>query len=151
LSTANKSLRNTFPLSTKAKILIVDDNRYNRKILRNALLEANKNLAKNFDIVEGRDGLDILNFVVEDKKNFNSIKCIFTDEVMDYIDGSRTIELLKHMESNNKILKIFTISVLNMEDEGLMEIIKARGADYILKKPLVNRDLEVIIEKVFAN
>ena len=151
MSTANKSLRNTFPLSTKAKILIVDDNRYNRKILRNALLEANKNLAKNFDIVEGRDGLDILNFVVEDKKNFNTIKCIFTDEIMDYIDGSRTIELLKHMESNNKIKKIFTISVLNVEDEGLNEIIKARGADYILKKPLVNRDLEVIIEKVFEN
>jgi len=150
LNSNNKNSRSIIPLSTKPKILIVDDNRYNRKILRNSILEANKILRKNFDIVEGKDGLDILNFIVEDNKNFNTIKCIFTDEAMDYIDGSRTIELLKHMESNNKIKKILTVSVLNSEDEGLKEIIISRGADHILNKPLINGEVRKLIERAFS-
>jgi len=119
--------------------------------MRNIIIEANKNIGKNFDIVEGRDGLDILNFVIEDNKNFNSIKCIFTDEVMDYIDGSRTIELLKNMENNNKIKKIFTISVLNAEEELHKETIISRGADFIVNRPLIITDFEKILDKVFSN
>ena len=94
--------------------------------------------------------MDILNFVVEDNKNFNSIKCIFTDEIMEYIDGSKSVELLRQMEINNKIKKIYTVSVLSIEDEELKEGISSRGVDYIISKPLLSNEMEKIIERVFS-
>ena len=93
--------------------------------------------------------MDILNFVVEDNKNFNSIKCIFTDEIMEYIDSSKSVELLRQMEINNKIKKIYTVSVLSIEDEELKEGISSRGVDYIISKPLLSNEMEKIIESFF--
>lgn len=133
----NKSIASSFheKNSTKPKILVVDDNQHIRssvaKILKDVLLSNDKV----FDIIEAQDGIDILKHVMEDQKNRNLIKCVFTDECMEYMNGSQTIEIIRTMEQLNKIKKVNIVCITSFEDEYNRELILNKGADYIMEKP----------------
>jgi len=72
------------------KILIIDDHKLIRESLVFLIKKALKNLKMNnyFEIIEGCDGVDMLNFLIKYQTKENEIKCIFTDENMEYINGS---------------------------------------------------------------
>jgi len=53
--------------------------------------------------LEGSDGIDTLKFIMDDQKNNNMIKCIITDELMEFVDGSLSISILRQLEKENKI------------------------------------------------
>jgi len=119
----------------RPKILIVDDT----QPLRSSLSKLIKNVLvcyeKNFEIIEAQDGIDILKHVMEDQKNRNLIKCIFTDESMEYMNGSDAIEIIRSMENQNLIKRVNIICVTSFEDEDNREFILSKGADYIVEKP----------------
>jgi CheY-like chemotaxis protein len=129
----------------KYKILIVDDHTFIRSSLKINLekILRDQNIT-NIEIIEGKDGVDIINLVIKDQENNNLIKCVFSDENMEYINGSEAFEILKNLESKNKIKKIPLCSVTAHEDT---ENLNAKSSKYkaifdkILLKPCSQHDL----------
>jgi len=68
--------------------MIVDDNKFIREslpvLVKNILKSYNK--INEYEVIEGSDGVDILSVLIDDQKNNNLLKCILTDENMEYIN-----------------------------------------------------------------
>ena len=132
----------------KFKFLVVDDNQPIRFSLINLLKEIFFSYDKSFDIIEAMDGIDILKIIMEDQKNGNLIKCIFTDESMEYLDGSQAIEMIRKMENRNRITRCNIVTVSSFEDEFNKREILAKGADYFIEKPCRKCDLINILSEL---
>jgi len=123
-------------LERKDKILIVDDNHYNCESTKNILKKVLKEACSELEIIVGSDGADIIYYVIEDQSKGNEIKCIITDENMEYINGSDAIKIIRNMERLNKIKFVNIISLTGNEDlDSNYELIKA-GAQAVFCKPL---------------
>jgi response regulator RpfG family c-di-GMP phosphodiesterase len=96
----------------------------------------------NYDILEGEDGSDLINLVLDDTENL--IKIIFTDENMTEIEGSDAIRAIKKIKEKNCI-KI--ISITSLEDEHSVSKVMKCGADRVLRKP-ANK---MVLEEVFSH
>lgn len=129
-------LTNSINTSTdnRNKILIVDDAETIRKSLRR-VLNSDKELNKDFQIIEAKDGIEILSIVMKDQTEGNKIKIIITDENMEYMTGSNAISILRQLEKENKIRPIYIVSLTAFTDESTKDEIMRKGADYILYKP----------------
>lgn len=135
-------------LSNKPRILIVDDSEFIRKAVH--YLISKSLLFKDFLIIEGKDGIDILNYVIEDQAQGSFIKIIITDENMEYFSGSYAISLLRKLERNKKIKRIFVVSLTAFIDEDNRKNILEKGADMIVAKPLSNAMLKSIYDKYMS-
>ena len=87
----------------------------------------------NFRILEGSDGIDLLNFLRLDKDY--KIKYIFTDENMEYLNGSEAVKLITKFEADNKIKNFNIISITTFDDEETRKNILNSGINSILSKP----------------
>jgi len=101
----------------------------------------------NYKIVEAQDGIDLLKKIKDDQKKNNKIKCVFTDEKMDYMDGSTSVAIIRDMEKRNKIKKVNVVSVTSFEDESNKDFIMKSGIDFIIKKPCSKMMVTNILEK----
>jgi len=121
----------------KNKILIIDDHKLIRESLVILIKKALKNLNKtdHFEIIEGCDGVDILCNLIKDQTTENQIKCVVTDENMEYINGSEAITIIRKLEKAKKIKNIVIASITAFEDEFNRNKIKESGANIILSKP----------------
>jgi signal transduction histidine kinase/PleD family two-component response regulator len=107
------------------KILIVDDNLRNRKILKELLPE------KFFRIDEAKNGIEALEKLNEN----NKYDLILLDYHMPYIDGIETIiNIRSRLKISNKELPIILMSNSN-DDESLNYKCKEIGVNEILVKP----------------
>lgn len=127
--------------------LVIDDNLHLRNSIRNLLKLTLKNMKlkqkidKEFEIIEGCDGIDALKYVID--SNINSrIKGIFIDENMEYMNGSEAIKIIKNFQNVNKINTFNIVTVTAFEDPVTRSNIKKAGVDYILQKPLNKHNLE---------
>ncbi len=133
-------------IQVKQKILICDDCASIVSSISN-LIKRNNYLINKFDIVESFDGIESLYQVYQDQIKGNLIKILFIDENMEYLIGSKTIEIIRDLEKHNKIRKIYIISLTAFIDEWNVADIKAKGADMVLFKPLNSAVLGEIIEQ----
>ena len=126
--------------------LVVDDNKHIRLAIKNNLIKAllilNPNLS--YKIIEGYDGVDILRYIIDDQIE-NKIKCVFTDENMEYINGSEAIRILHDLEKRNKIKKCFLVSITSHEDEYSNQMIYNAGVDLIIPKPISKNNMIKIL------
>jgi len=60
----------------------------------------------------------------------NKIKCILTDENMEYINGSEAVQILRNLEKKKKIKAITIASVSAFEDEIIKSCLIKAGVDY---------------------
>ena len=127
-------------------ILVIDDNQIIRKSVKFLLQEIFKANGKSFRILEGSDGVDTLKMVIDDQKLKNSIKCIFSDEKMEYFDGSKSISIIRELENLNKIKRVNFVSITSYDDNMNKNIIKNCGADYVVQKPCSRSSLINILE-----
>lgn len=127
---------------------MVDDNQIIRKSLKFLLQEIFKAKEKSYRILEGSDGIDTIKMVIDDQRLTNSIKCIFSDEKMEYFDGSKSISLLRELENYKKIKKVNFVSVTSFDDCSLKNNITFSGADYVIQKPCSKSSLVNILEKL---
>lgn len=135
--------------NSRCKILIVDDNKTIRKSYIN-ILNSFSCIANNYDLVEYDDGIDLIKAVIEDQHNDNQIKAVFTDENMEYINGSEAIKIMRDLENNSKIKKCLYFSITAFEDqESIQRIVKA-GADLVLSKPASKKQIQELIELYFT-
>ncbi len=133
----------------KNKILVIDDDFYIRKTLINIINKIiSKKLQSNyFTIIEGRDGSDILKHIIKDQFNNNRIKCIITDENMEFMNGSEAIKIIRNLENSNKIKPTKIACCTALEEETIENYNKNTGFDSILPKPCD----EVKINKFFED
>ncbi|MBQ4536559.1 MAG: response regulator [Lachnospiraceae bacterium] len=108
------------------KILIVDDSKFNREVLKNILDD-------DYQIIEAENGQEALDMV---EKHMQEIAAIFLDIVMPIMDG---VTFLKKM-TDKKYLGRFPVLVVTSEQsvESVAECFEYGAADYI-RKP-VNTD-----------
>lgn len=120
----------------KKKILLVDDNQFitdSIKLLMNRVIREYK---LDLEIIECSDGIDMIKLIVDDQTKGNLILSIFTDENMEYINGSVAIKIIRDLEKKNKIKRIKIYSVSSHEDRDSAYMILNAGADTILGKPV---------------
>ena len=126
-------------------IIVVDDN----KLVRDTTVSILKNVLSmlkitNFRIIEGCDGIDLLNFVRSDK-NYK-IKYIFTDENMMYLNGSEAVQLIRKFEQDKKIKNYKIVSMTAYDDEETKKIILKSGINSILSKPFSKSEIMNILK-----
>jgi putative two-component system response regulator len=110
------------------KVLIVDDDFINRKLLQ-TILKKNKNVVEMIEAENGSDALDKL-------KKETGINLILLDIMMPIVDG---IEFLKIFRSDMKNSHIPVI-VLSTDDSRKTEVFDS-GANDFLRKPIKEEEL----------
>ena len=130
------------------KILIVDDHKVLRNTLKNLceklLMKYSK---KNYEFLEANDGVDIIYYLIYDQSQNNLIKCVITDENMEYFNGSEAIKIIRKLEKYNKIKYIPIASITAFENRSMKDNLIKKGADYILSKPCKEVHLKQFFEK----
>ncbi len=133
----------------KYVILIVDDHKFVRDSLKNIIEKIIKklNIIDYFKVKEGQDGSDIINNIVLDQSKNNRIRCIITDENMEYINGSEAVKIIRNLEKNNKIKPVTIASITAFEDNSMKKLIHNNGIDYFLPKPCNENNLKKFFEE----
>lgn len=119
-----------------AKILVVDDNATNRKVLRNLLKETK------IQVTEAGGGEECLSLVQE-----NRYDLIFLDHMMPGMDGVETLHHMKALpEFPNKDTPVVVLTANAVS--GAKEAYLEEGFDDFLSKPVVPDKLEGMILKM---
>jgi len=132
----------------KYKILVVDDN----KILRQSLIFViskflkKRNLLDFYEIIECNDGVEIIHNLIKDQAENNLIKCVITDESMEYINGSEAIRILKNLENNNKIKPVIFAVISSFDKDYMRNVFNEDDLIYFLPKPCNEENFEIFFE-----
>ena len=116
-----------------AKILIVDDSRTSRKMLR-TILESNGHEVVD-EAVNGQDGV----------QKFQSLKpdVVTLDITMPVVDGVEALKMIKALDSNSKVIMVTAAGQKNK----MIDCIKA-GANEFLTKPFDQQEIIDVIAKM---
>jgi len=125
----------------------VDDNQIICDTMKRLIKTVLDEVKSEIEIVTFQDGFDILKFVIENEKRLQNIKCIFTDENMDFMNGSEAIKLLRIFEKKEKFVHIYVISTTCYEDPKQVNYILSSGADMVLSKPISKNSIINCFEK----
>lgn len=121
-------------VSIKKKILIVDDNKMNIKILKKMLENFN------FEIEEVLSGQECIDKVNE----YNDYDIIFMDYMMPEMDGIETLHILKEIKDfKSKVVMVTADTV-----EGSRERFIRSGFDEYIEKPVKMEVLKDVIKKL---
>ena len=122
-------------MSSKIKILAVDDDFINLKLIH-SMLKKNEYVS---DVVEAKNGLEALNIL----KEVNDIKLVLLDIKMPIMDG---IEFLNNLESMPD-LKQIPVIVLTTDETRKHEAFDHGAFDFLVK-PIREQELNEKIAKV---
>lgn len=118
-------------------ILIVDDSRIMRNIVKNSLL---KNKSLNFDSIEADNGKDAFDILEK-----GDIDVLLVDWNMPKLNG---LDLVKKLRSMDKYLSLPIIMITSEAAKyNVIEAVKAGVNDYLIK-PIGDSDLIKKIEQV---
>ncbi len=119
------------------KILIVDDSRIMRNIVKNSLLK-NKEIL--FDLVEADNGVDAFNILEREE-----IDMLLVDWNMPHLNG---LDLVKKLRSMDKYKSLPIIMITSEAAKyNVIEAVKAGVNDYLIK-PIGDKDLIKKIQQV---
>jgi DNA-binding NarL/FixJ family response regulator len=124
---------------TTGLVLIVDDDSLVRASIKKIVQSYIRRKKLNYEILEGTDGSDLVNYVMDDTKH--DIKLIITDENMTHVEGSAALLTIKDIKLTNDIK---VISITSMDDLAMHNYIKKCGADEVYMKPSSKHLLEEI-------
>jgi len=124
------------PRNNRNKILIVDDNDFINNSVKQVMEKIIAEFKLDLDVIQASDGIDMIKLIVEDQRDGNLIKCVFTDEYMEYINGSEAIRIIRSLEKENKIKINIIFSISSGEDNDHRNMILNTGADDVLGKPV---------------
>ncbi len=123
-------------LAPDAKLLVVDDNAVNRKVLRNLLKETQ------IQVSEAGGGEECLQLVRE-----NHYDLIFLDHMMPEMDGVETLHRMRRLTDypckDTPVVVLTANAVAGAREQYLKE-----GFDDFLSKPIVPDKLENMIQKM---
>ena len=119
-------------IQKKENLLIVDDSKFQRVVLRETLSE-------HFDIIEATDGAECLEII---KKKSEAIDIVLLDLVMPGIDG---FEVLKRRQKNKDFRNIPVIVLTTSDDISFQTEAFELGADDFIIKPV---DARIAISRI---
>lgn len=131
----NFSYESSF-LAPDAKLLVVDDNAVNRRVLRNLLKETQ------IQVSEAEGGAECLRLVQE-----NHYDLIFLDHMMPEMDGVETLHRMRTLSEfpcKDTPVVVLTANAIT----GAKEAYLKEGFDDFLSKPIVPDKLESMIRKM---
>jgi len=138
----------------KSQILIVDDNDILLRTLNKMLFDLIMKRNENIEIINGDDGLDILNYIIKDQFNGNLIKCIITDENMEFINGTEAIGFLNKLQRRNKIRSLSVIILSSYEDNYIKKVSlnESLSCEYMSKPITINQlERKLLDMNIFTN
>ena len=118
-----------------AKVLIVDDSKTSRRILRNILEECGHEVIAEAD--NGDDGYI----------KYREVKpeVVTMDITMPKMDGIECLKVIKHFDAEAKIVMVTAAG----QKEKMLEAVK-NGASEFITKPFEKDDIEKALKKVIA-
>lgn len=139
ISNPTKSLKKKYMVTNnKTRILIVEDEIANQKVLYTLLLKLGYSQIK-----IASNGQTMVDFMKKEEYDI-----VFIDIKMPIKDGyTATIEIVKHYTLNNINMPLL-IAVTALEDFDLEKKCQNIGINYILKKPYAFSDIEKIMNRV---
>ncbi|MCI5958924.1 MAG: response regulator [Lachnospiraceae bacterium] len=116
-----------------AKVLIVDDSRTSRKILRGILEESGHEVID--EAVDGQDGV----------KKFQSLKpdIVTMDITMPVLDGMEALKMIKALNPDTKVIMVTAAG----QKGKIIDCIKL-GANEFLTKPFDKEEIISVINKL---
>ncbi|MCR5283785.1 MAG: response regulator [Lachnospiraceae bacterium] len=119
-----------------AKVLMVDDSRTSRKLLRGILEEAGHEIVG--EATNGQEGV----------QQFQALKpeLVTMDITMPVLDGVEALKMIKALDKNSKVIMVTAAG----QKGKVMECIKA-GADEFITKPFEAKEITSAVEKVAGN
>ena len=116
-----------------AKVLIVDDSRTSRKILRGLLEESGHEVID--EAVDGQDGV----------KKFQSLKpdIVTMDITMPVLDGMEALKMIKALNPDTKVIMVTAAG----QKGKMIDCIKL-GANEFLTKPFDKEEIISVINKL---
>ena len=116
-----------------AKVLIVDDSRTSRKILRGILEESGHEVID--EAVDGQDGV----------KKFQSLKpdIVTMDITMPVLDGTEALKVIKALNPDTKVIMVTAAG----QKGKMIDCIKL-GANEFLTKPFDKEEIISVINKL---
>jgi CheY-like chemotaxis protein len=129
------------------RIAVIDDH----KLVRDNTVNLIKSILdgihiSNYEIIEGSDGIDLLNIVQKDKEGI--IKCIFIDENMEYLNGSEAVRIIRKLEDKQKIKKYQIVSITAFDDIDTTNTILSSGINAIITKPCTKSSITNELKKL---
>lgn len=131
---SSKAYKTTFK-KPGARILVVDDNKVNRKVFMGLLRETM------IDIDQAESGQQCLGLVAQ-----NRYDLIFLDHMMPEMDGIETFEKMKTLE-NSKCTDTPVVMLTANALEGAEQEYLEKGFNDFLTKPVKSQVLEEIVKK----
>ena len=119
-----------------AKILIVDDNEKNRRLIRDILTY------HGFAVIEAENGADGISLARQERPEL-----ILMDMQMPVMDGFAATSILKN-DPETRQIKIVAVTSFAML--GDRERILALGADAYISKPIDTRELPETVRRLLA-
>ena len=98
------------------------------------------------EIIELSDGIELLNTVINDKSH--RIKCIFTDENMEYMNGSEAVRIIRKLEQFRKIRSYEIVSITAFDDDETRKNILNSGVNSIITKPCSKSSITKIVSSL---
>ena len=136
-------INSSYRSEKKFIIIVVDDN----KIVRNgtvALIQTvlSDNQINDTEILELSDGIELLYAVI----NYgDKIKYVFTDENMEYMNGSEATRIIRNLEKDKKIKNFYIVSTTAFEDNYHKTRILNSGVNLIITKPCCKLEITKIL------
>ena len=134
IETTDDSIQERYLTAENAKVLAVDDNDMNLKVI-SGLLKRNKIIPDLAD--SGQSGIELA------KKNFYHI--IFLDNMMPGLSGIETLKIMQQEKILSEKTKVVMLTA--SATAGMREIYLSEGFDDYLSKPIEVSELENILEK----
>ncbi|MDC0558989.1 response regulator [Candidatus Izimaplasma bacterium] len=122
----------------KQKILLVDDNNINRRVMSELLK------GMYLDVKEASDGFEAIELVKQE--NFNMI---FMDIFMPGMDGYETSKKIRELEGVKGSIPIIAVTANDVE-ETRDKVVEC-GMNGVLSKPLRKDNLEKLLNEYFSN
>lgn len=120
----------------KLNVLIVEDEKIIRLVIKKTLVESDLNIGKIFEAENGKEGLEVM--------NNHKVDLLLVDIYMPVMDG---LEMLDHVMSRPDLKKIPAIVVSTENDENRIDAIIRKGLGFV-HKPFTNILLKDEIKKL---
>lgn len=125
------------PKTNSNKILAVDDNALNIKVISKLL----DKYGKNFDVASS-------GFVAIEKCNQEHYAMILLDKMMPEMDGIQTLKHIREIEGYSSSKECYIVALTADEMEGSREYLLSEGFDDFLGKPINLQALEEVLSRL---
>ncbi len=120
-----------------AKILVADDNRISRELIRDVLEAPGR------EVLEAADGQEALQRIIQEEPDL-----VLLDIEMPVLDG---LAVLRELRRNPRLASRPVLAVTANAMQGDRERVLAAGFDGYIAKPIHNSRLREIVEQLLEN